>query len=263
MEGLLRGKTAIITGAGSGVGRAASLIFSAHGAQLVCADINAAAAAETVDLVRAAGGTAEAYGCDVSDEAAVGDLFDKAVATFGRLDIVYNNAGISSPSGPDGRALKLIDNTAEQMERLQAVNVKGVVNGCRAAVRLFQSQGGGGVIVNTASVAGLVGWGGSYYGLTKGAIIALTRSLAMEVAPSNIRINSVCPAAMLTNFGGMMTKDGPISGEALKQTEKIHPLGRLIAPEDCANAALFLASDLAANITGVNLPVDGGVSAGR
>jgi NAD(P)-dependent dehydrogenase (short-subunit alcohol dehydrogenase family) len=258
LQDLLNGKVAIITGAGSGVGRAAAAIFSSHGAKLFCADINEAAVQETVAMLREKGGDAEAATCDVASEASVTAVTEAAVARFGRLDVVYNNAGIGSPPSPRPGTVTLGDMTSEQMERLQAINVQGVVNGCRAAIRQFQRQGGGGVIINTASAAGLIGWGGVYYGMTKGAVIALTRSLAMEVAPHGIRVNSVCPGAMRTNFGSM----NQLSGEALEHVKRLHPLGRMIDPADCANAALFLASDLACNITGVNLPVDGGITAG-
>ena len=144
---------------------------------------------------------------------------------------------------------------------MQSVNVGGVLNGCRAAIHQFEEQGGGGVIINTASVSGLIGWGGVVYGATKGAVTTITRTLALEVAARGIRVNAVCPAAMMTNFAGM-GKMGPLSDEAKQRLASLHPLGRTIDPQDCANAALFLASDLASNITGVNLPVDGGLSAG-
>jgi NAD(P)-dependent dehydrogenase (short-subunit alcohol dehydrogenase family) len=139
------------------------------------------------------------------------------------------------------------------------VNVGGVINGCKAAIRQFEAQGGGGVIVNTASVAGLIGYGSVIYGSTKGAVTTLTRALALEIAGQGIRINSVCPAGMPTRFMGV---DLSSSQAARASMGANHPLGRVIEPLDCANAALFLASDLASNITGVNLPVDGGVSAG-
>jgi NAD(P)-dependent dehydrogenase (short-subunit alcohol dehydrogenase family) len=258
VKDLLNGKVALITGAGSGLGRAAAMVFSSHGAKLLCADINEAAVRETVGQLRERGASAETATCDVASEASVTAAVEAAAARFGRLDIVYNNAGIGSPSAPGGGTVKLVDMTPEQMERLQAINVQGVINGCRAAIRLFQRQGGGGAIINTASAAGLIGWGGVIYGATKGAVIALTRALAMEVAPHGIRVNSVCPGVMLTNFGAM----SQLSSEALDGLKRLHPLGRMIDPTDTANAALFLASDLASNITGVNLPVDGGITAG-
>lgn len=255
MEGLLAGKSVVIAGSGSGVGRAAALLFARHGAKLVCADIMADWVAETVRLVTVEGGQAIAVTCDVATEADVQGAIDRAVDAYGRLDIIYNNVGITGGPAP------LKDATQDQFDRLVSVNLGGVVNGSKLAIRQFEKQGGGGTIVNTASVAGLVGWGGVIYGSTKGAVVALTRTLAMEVAKSGIRVNSVCPAGMITNF---MTKEAfaKPSEEEIAVYGKMHPLGRPIDPMDCANAALFLASDLASNITGVNLPVDGGLSAG-
>lgn len=262
MKGLIDGKVAVITGAGSGVGRAASLLFARHGAKVVAADLDRASAEETVDQVQAEGGSARAVQCDVSDEAAVNEVVQIAVNAFGRLDIIYNNAGITiEPTPGKTRPSLLLETTPEQIARMQGVNVGGVLNGCRAAIRQFEKQGSGGAIVNTSSVAGLIGWGGVVYGATKGAVTMITRALALEVAAQGIRVNSVCPAGMLTKFAGM-GKYGPLSEEAKQRIAAQHPLGRTIDPLECANAALFLASDLASNITGVNLPVDGGLSAG-
>lgn len=254
---LLEGKSVVITGAGSGVGRAAARIFAEHGARVVCADIMADWAAETARLVGEDGGTATAVACDVRVYADVAAAVAKAVETFGRLDVMYNNAGVATAT--DGKRHRLIDQDDADFERLVSINHKGVLYGCQAAVRQFEAQGGGGAIVNTGSVAGMVGWGGVMYGSTKGAVNQLTRGLAIEVAPLGIRVNAVCPAGMMTNFGhadgaGFAEK----SAALVEAYSKLHPLGRPIAPEDCANAALFLASDLASNITGVLLPVDGG-----
>lgn len=254
MEGLLKGKTAIITGAGSGVGRAAAILFAQHGANVVAADVNEDAAHATANEVGAA---AIAQACNVADAKAVDALIAAAVQKFGRLDVMYNNAGITIQPQPGQGLKRFIDSAQEDADRLFGVNVYGVMNGCKAAIRQFEAQGGGGVIVNTASVAGLIGYGGVVYGATKGAVVALTRTLALEVAAQNIRVNSVCPAGMPTNF-----MPGSSSERAMASMAQTHPLGRPIEPAECASAALFLASDLAANITGVNLPVDGGLAAG-
>jgi NAD(P)-dependent dehydrogenase (short-subunit alcohol dehydrogenase family) len=260
VEGLLEGKVVVITGAGSGVGRAASLLFSRHGAKIVAADLNADTAAETVGQVAAEGGTAIPVKCNVADPAEVDAAVALAVKEFGRLDVMYNNAGIGSPSKPDGRQYPFMETTQEHTDRLVSINISGVMNGCQSAIRQFQRQGDGGTIVNTASVAGLIGMGGVLYGVTKGGITSLTRALAMEFAGQNIRVNSVCPAAMRTNFFG---PNAPTSKEHIAFMDAMQPTGRTIDPMECANAALFLASSLSTNITGVNLPVDGGVSAGR
>lgn len=262
MTGLVDGKVAVITGAGSGVGRAAALLFARHGAKVLAVDIDQAALQETLGSLHAEGREAKAMRADVADEGAVLEAVAVAVQGFGRLDIMYNNAGITiEPSAERPRLPTLVETSAEQITRLFDVNVRGVLHGCRAAIRQFDAQGGGGVIVNTNSVAGLLAWGGVMYGSTKGAVTMITRTLALEVAAKGIRVNSVCPAAMLTHFAGM-GKRGPLPPEARQRIAGMHPLGRTIDPFDCANAALFLASDLASNITGVNLPVDGGLSAG-
>jgi NAD(P)-dependent dehydrogenase (short-subunit alcohol dehydrogenase family) len=258
MTGLLAGKVAVITGAGSGVGRAACLIFAEEGAKVVAVDRDGQAAEATAASAREAGGEAIAWACDVADHLAVEALVAATVEAFGRLDVIYNNAGITILPEPGKGLPRFVDTDPDRIERVYAVNVYGVMNGCRAAIRQFEAQGGGGVIVNTASVAGLVGYGGVIYGSSKGAVTQLTKTLALEVAGQGIRINSVCPAGMPTNYiPGMSSSDAARASMAAA-----HPLGRPIEPEECARAALFLASDLASNITGVNLPVDGGLTAG-
>ena len=268
MDGLLAGKVAVITGAGSGVGRAAVRLWTEHGAKIIAADIDLASAEESVRLAGAPQGQAKAVACNVADRAQVDAAVAAAVETFGRLDILYNNAGITVSSRPGGAGLRpLTELPEDEMRRVEDVNINGVVYGCQAAIRQFQKQGGdgqggGGAIVNTASVAGLIGYGGVLYGMTKAAVTGMTRTLAIEVASEGIRINSVCPAGMLTNYGDL-SPDSPHKDRILESMGKMHPLGSAIDPADTAGAAMFLASDLASNITGVNLPVDGGLSAGR
>jgi NAD(P)-dependent dehydrogenase (short-subunit alcohol dehydrogenase family) len=262
LEGLLKGKSVVITGAGSGVGRAAAELFGRHGAQLICTDIQAEWLDETVKRVTGEGGEAKAVRCDVTKRADVQAAVDACVEAYGRLDVMYNNAGIASPPREDGRPAKFSENTDEQIARLYAVNVNGVIYGCQIAVAQFRKQGGGGVIVNTASVAGMMGWGGVLYGSTKGAVVNLTRSLAMEVAAENIRVNAVCPGAMITHFG--VGAGGPLPNSVVESMAAMQPLKRIVDPMDAAQAALFLASDVTSrNVTGVNLPVDGGMTAGR
>ncbi|HEY3695368.1 SDR family NAD(P)-dependent oxidoreductase [Phenylobacterium sp.] len=260
-EGLLKGRSVVITGAGSGVGRAASDLFAHHGARLICADVQEEWLAETVSLVTSAGGEARAVRCDVARRADVQAAVAAAVEAYGRLDVMYNNAGVASPSSDGGRMAKFVDNTDEQMDRLIAINMRGVMYGCQAAIAQFRAQGGGGVIVNTASVAGMIGWGGVLYSSTKGAVVNMARALAMEVAAENIRVNNVCPGTMITRFGAGAR--GPLPDNVVENMAKLQPLGRVVDPMDAANAALFLASDMSVNITGLNLPVDGGLSAGR
>jgi NAD(P)-dependent dehydrogenase (short-subunit alcohol dehydrogenase family) len=266
MQGLLEGKVAVITGAGSGVGRAAVKLWAEHGAKIVAADINLPSAEESVQLAGAQQGQIKAVQCNVADPDSVDAAVALAVATFGRLDVIYNNAGITVNPVPGVGLRKLIDLPHDEMRKVEEVNINGVIFGCQAAIRQFDAQAengrGGGVIVNTASVAGMIGYGGVLYGATKGAVVQLTRGLAIEVAEKNIRVNSVCPAGMLTHYSGM-DPDSPNKDAILASMGKAHPLGRSIDPADTAGAAMFLASDLASNITGVNLPVDGGLTAGR
>jgi NAD(P)-dependent dehydrogenase (short-subunit alcohol dehydrogenase family) len=254
---LLMGKSVVITGAGSGVGRAAARLFARHGAKLVCADINDSWANETVRLVSEAGGDACVAHCDVRKAEDVRGAVARAVNAYGRLDVLYNNAGVATTT--DGTVRTLLELDDEDFNHLVSINFRGVVYGCQAAVRVFLDQGGGGVIVNTASVAGMVGWGGVLYGATKGAVIQLTRGLAIEVAKHGIRVNAVCPGAMLTNYGRAAGAEfTQPSAQSVEKYSRCHPLGRPISAEDAANAALFLASDLSSNVTGVLLPVDGG-----
>jgi NAD(P)-dependent dehydrogenase (short-subunit alcohol dehydrogenase family) len=254
---LLEGKTAVVTGGGSGVGRASCLRFAEEGARLVCADIDLDRAKETVAQVEAAGGTAIAERCDVSQEAEVVACIATAADRFGRLDIMFNNVGIPTPR----LGMSFEDHTVDDFDRLAAVNFRGVFLGCKHAVIQFKKQGGGGVILNTGSVAGLVGWGGTVYGATKGAVHQLTRAVAIETAPFNIRVNAICPAGMpFTNFmaAGGMDRSSIDIDQVAQHTGSMHPLGRPITAEDCAEAAVYLVSDRAGNLTGVLLPVDGG-----
>ncbi|HEX4019063.1 MAG TPA: SDR family oxidoreductase [Frankiaceae bacterium] len=256
---LLEGKTCVITGAGSGVGRSSAVLFAEHGASVVVGDVRDEWTRDTVALVEKAGGAAVATHCDVSKEADVEALIAVAVDTFGRLDVMHNNAGVSTPRP----GLSFTEHTQEDWDRLLGINLMGMVYGCKHAVLQFRRQAevgtGGGVIVNTGSVAGMVGFGGVPYGVTKAGGILLTKSLAMEVAKEGIRINAIAPATLLTNFGRDEREAfAPRSDAELELWGSFVPTGRASTPEDCANAALFLACDLSANTTGAIIPVDGG-----
>jgi NAD(P)-dependent dehydrogenase (short-subunit alcohol dehydrogenase family) len=254
---LLKDKVTVITGAGSGVGRASALRFAEEGAAVVCADIDLDRAKETVAQLEAAGRQAVAERCDVAQDADVAATIASAVGHFGRLDVMFNNVGIPTPR----LGMAFEEHTIEDFERLSSVNFRGVFLGCKHAVLRFKEQGDGGVILNTGSVAGLVGWGGTVYGATKGAVHQLTKAVAVEVAPFGIRINAICPAGMpYTGFmaaGGMEVKGDDLDAVAA-HAGSMHPLGRPITAEDCAEAAVYLCSEAAANVTGVLFPIDGG-----
>jgi NAD(P)-dependent dehydrogenase (short-subunit alcohol dehydrogenase family) len=254
---MLQDKVAVITGAGSGVGRASALRFAEEGAAVVCADIDFDRAKETVEQIYALGQRAVADRCDVAEDADVSATIAQAVEQFGRLDVMFNNVGIPTPR----LGMSFEEHSVEDFERLTSVNFRGVFLGCKHALIQFKQQGDGGVILNTGSVAGLVGWGGTVYGSTKGAVHQLTRALAVEAAPFNIRVNAICPAGMpLTGFmaaGGIELSGADLEAAATR-TGSSHPLGRPIRAEDCAAAAVYLCSDGAANVTGILLPIDGG-----
>jgi NAD(P)-dependent dehydrogenase (short-subunit alcohol dehydrogenase family) len=253
----LESKSAVVTGAAAGVGRASAIRFAAEGARVVCADVNEEAVLETAGLIEAAGGSAVARRCDVSKEQDIQAAIRAAVEHFGRLDVMFNNVGIPTPR----LGAKLEDHSWQDYQRLTDVNFGGVFNGCKLAVVQFKAQGAGGVILNTGSVAGLVGWGGTVYGATKGAVNQLTKAVAIEAAPFDIRCNAICPAGMpFTNFmsAGGVELSPEQREKAAESVGASHPLGRPITAEDCAAAAVFLCSDGAINITGVLLPIDGG-----
>jgi NAD(P)-dependent dehydrogenase (short-subunit alcohol dehydrogenase family) len=253
----LADKSVVITGAGSGVGRASSLRFAAEGARIVCADVQDEWAKETARLVEEAGGTAVAQHCDVTVEDDVAAAVAAAVDQFGRLDVMFNNAGVTGMK--IGASFE--DSTAADFERLTSINFAGVFHGCKHATIQLKAQGDGGAIVNTGSIAGMVGFGSVVYGATKGAVNQMTKGLAVELAAFDIRVNAICPGAMpLTNFTLFNPNDAfqPRDEQYLEMVATMQPLGRYITAEDCAEAALFLASDDARNITGVLLPVDGG-----
>ncbi|MDF9745495.1 SDR family NAD(P)-dependent oxidoreductase [Natrinema salsiterrestre] len=248
----LEGKTAFITGAGSGLGREAAERFAREGATIVAADVDLEGAEETIDRVEAAGQGGTALELDVRDSDAVHAAVDEAVSEFG-LDIMVNNAGVSH------ERTRIEDIDEGERDRVIDVNVKGVWNGCHAVIPHFKEQGSG-AIVNTASLAGVIGAPElGAYSLSKGAVVNFTRTVAAEVGPAGVRANAVCPGVTDTPMPrkGQTTEEW----EATKEEMARHyPLKRLGEPEDIANAMLFLASDEADWITGQALVVDGGFS---
>ncbi|MCH2172974.1 SDR family oxidoreductase [Myxococcota bacterium] len=253
---LLEDKVVVITGVGSGVGRASAILFASEGAHVIGGDVREDWGKETVRLVSEAGGKEMSFvTCDVTQEADVRDLIANAISTHGRLDVMMNNVGISTPRP----GMLFEEHDSDDWKRLIDVNLLGVAHGCKQAILQFKAQGNGGVIVNTGSAAGMVGWGGVPYGVSKAGVIQMTRGLAIETASQGIRVNCLCPGAIDTNFA--LPPEAAFQPKPPELREVLgshHPLGRPIEAEDCANAALYLASDLSSNVTGIALPVDGG-----
>jgi len=244
----LSGKVAVITGSGSGMGQASALLFAEEGAKIVVADIDRKAAQQTVELIKEKGGDAVSIETDVSKASDVARMIRTAVDTYGRLDILYNNAG--HPMLPTPAE----DVEEELWDKIMAVNVKAIFLGFKYAVPVMKQQGQG-VIINTASVSGVRPRPGqSPYSTSKAAAIFLTKALAIEAAPHQIRVNCINPTATETP---MLPKLGATE-EAKKAIVSTIPMGRMAQPKDIAYAALHLASDEASLVTGIGLDVDGG-----
>ncbi|MBV9169904.1 MAG: glucose 1-dehydrogenase [Chloroflexi bacterium] len=244
--GRLEGQVAVITGAGSGIGRAAAVEFAREGARIVAADLRGAD-----DTIEQLGTEAEAVTVDVTRYDQVEKMLRTAVDRFGRVDLLYNNAGIPQSFTP------FEESTDELFDRIFDVNVKGVFYGCRAVVPHMKRQGGG-VILNTASTAGIRPRPGlAVYNASKGAVITLTKSLAAELAPFRIRVVSICPVATETPMLSTFLGEHEIE-DARKRFIATVPWGRLNKPEDIARAAAFLASADAEMVTGTAFEVDGG-----
>ena len=250
----LEGKVALITGAGSGIGRATAIRFAAEGAKIVASDISETSAVETVAAIREAGGEATAVGGDVVSSDDAKGMVQAAIDAYGRLDVLMNSAGVSGRV--EGASHE------EVWDRVMDVNLKGTYLVSWHAVPEMESTGGGSII-NIGSIMSLVGYpvgmGGGFnpYNASKGGVLQFTRNLAVDLARKNIRVNCICPGYVETNMTRPLTEN-PESFETLVGR---HPIGRLGQPDDIANAALFLASDEAGFVTGAPLIVDGGYTA--
>ena len=253
MSGRLAGKVALITGAGSGIGRETALLFAAEGASVLAVDIDLPAAEETVEMVTAAGGVSAAQRADVSSPEDTEAMVTAVEDRFGRLDVLFNNAGIMHSNDDDavGTDLKVWDLTME-------VNAKGVFLGCKYGIPALRRSGGGSVI-NTASFVALLGAATPQvaYTASKGAVLAMTRELAVVHARENIRVNALCPGPLRTE---LLMKF--LDTEEKRERRLVHvPMGRFGEAAEIAKAALFLASDDASFMTGAELVVDGGITA--
>jgi 2-keto-3-deoxy-L-fuconate dehydrogenase len=248
----LDGKLAVVTGAASGIGRAVAQRFAASGACVRLLDIDEKAADGVASEIRAAGGSAQAYGCDVSQQNAVNATFHK-ILEEGNLDILVNNAGISHVGN--------LESTTEQdFEKIFSVNVKGIYN-CMCASVVHMKANGGGIILNMASIAGTSGLADRFaYSMSKGAVVAMTYSVAKDYLAHKIRCNCISPARVHTPFvDGFLHRNYPgKEQEMFEKLEKSQPIGRMAEPEEIAALALFLCSDQASFITGSDYPIDGG-----
>jgi NAD(P)-dependent dehydrogenase (short-subunit alcohol dehydrogenase family) len=249
----LEGKVALITGAGGGIGGESALLFSAEGASVVVVDVNDAAGEETVKRVKSAGGRAAYVRADVSKDADCAAMVSFAEKTFGKLDVLFNNAGIMDSADDD--ATKTSEAT---WDKTLAINLKGVFLGCKHGIPALRRAGGGSVI-NTASFVALLGAATPQiaYTASKGGLLSMTRELAVIHARERIRVNALCPGPLKTE---LLMKF--LDTDAKKQRRLVHiPMGRFGEAQEMAKAALFLASDDSSFMTGASLVVDGGITA--
>ena len=252
MAGQLDGKVALVTGGGSGIGRATCLVMAREGAKVAVADVVVEGGQETVRLVEEAGGQAICIRADVSQASEVEAMVKQTVETYGRLDCAFNNAGIEGP------VCATPEYTEEDFDQVLAIDLKGVWL-CMKYEIPHMLEGGGGAIVNTASVAGLVGFQGlSAYVASKHGVNGLTKTAALEYAKDGIRVNAVCPGVIETPMVRRAFAKSPAMEEGVATAE---PIGRLGQPQEIAEAVVWLCSDAASFVTGLPMAVDGGLIA--
>jgi len=253
MGSRLKGKPAIVTGSATGIGKATAVLFANEGARVMVSDVDEIGGRQVANAITADGGEAIFVPADVSRAEDVERLVDTAVRTFGRLDVLVNNAAVYRG---DGGLLSVPD---EIWDKVIAVNLKGTYLCCKSAIARMVKSGGGSV-VNLASVNALMGLSLTAYTASKGGVQALTRLLAVEFAPKGIRVNSICPGTIMTENSRAIYAERPGLEE---RVTKMYPMGKLGAPVDVAECAVYLASDASAFVTGATLVVDGGLMAGR
>ncbi|MDY3005750.1 SDR family NAD(P)-dependent oxidoreductase [Anaerococcus porci] len=243
---LLKDKVAVITGAGSGFGKLTSKLFAKEGAKIVAVDYNEESAKETVEEIKKDGGEAISVKADVSKDSDVKNFIAEAVNEFGKIDILFNNAGVFKPGNVE-------EVSFDDFKTSFGVNVDSIFLACKYAMKYLKESKG--VIVNTASAGGIIGFPQAVaYGASKGAVISLTQALAVDYAKDGIRVNAICPGTSKTG----MTKEALEDKDMCNAYLSPIPMARFGTVEDIAKAALFLASDQSSYITGHALPVDGG-----
>jgi NAD(P)-dependent dehydrogenase (short-subunit alcohol dehydrogenase family) len=253
MAGRLSGKVALITGGSSGIGQAAALAFAREGANVAIADVDAKGSEETIQRVKALGGETVFIKADVSKALDVEATVNKVVATYGRLDCAFNNAGISGELGPTAEC------TEENWDRIIAIDLKGVWLCMKYEILQMLKQGSG-AIVNTASNFGLVGCEAQpAYTASKHGVVGLTKTAALEYAKAGIRINAVCPGPTQTPLVDKVLAQRPeMANQMVERIMAMEPVGRMGKPEEIAEAVTWLCSDAASFVTGIAMPVDGG-----
>jgi len=254
MSGRLSNKVAIITGGARGIGKVAAKLFAEEGAKVVVADIDVAGGFQTAEDIRAVGGKAFFQQTDLTDAVQAEKLMQVTVEAFGRLDILYNNAALN-------HFAQIVDTEEADWDRVMKVNVKSVFLCCKYAIPVMRADGGGSII-NTGSAASLVGLRNlAVYTASKGAVLQLTRNMALDYAKDGIRVNALCPGVTATEMTEQVIEADSDPVAARERFDRVIPRGTMASPIEIARVALFLASDEASYITGAAIPADGGYTA--